>query len=104
MASSAVGKRRARPQGKEAALTAARGPAWNGLPRHMSEKEYAEAKAALEARVPALDAAQICEFLSCLDSLPSYGDVELRAVLLSEMLTGGDAGGGEGASSSGAAS
>jgi len=100
VASTAPGKRRARPQGKEAALTAARGPAFQGRARCMSDSEYAEAQAALEARVPALDAAQIREFLSVLDSLRNYPGLDVRAELLSDMLSG-DAVDGEGASSSG---
>ena len=99
MGSTSSGKRRSRPQGREAALTAARGPAFQGRPRHMSESEYAGTKAALEARVPALSAADLHEFLSCLDSFPEGLG---RATLLSEMLRGDDVDG-EGASSSGAA-
>ena len=101
MGSTVPGKRRARPQGREAALTAARGPAFQGRPRHMSESEYAETKAALEARVPALSAADLHEFLSCLDSFPNNPALT-RAELLSDMLRGDDVEG-EGASSSGAA-
>ena len=91
---------------------------------HVSEEEYAGVKAALEARVLPLTANQIHtssslsstenqihEFLSVIDSLPNHGVVDLRAKLLSEMLSGdaftiapGDAGDREGASSSGTAS
>ena len=93
MGGSAAGKRRARPQGKEAALTAARGPAWSGRPRYMSDSEYAETKAALEARVPAFPASEIHETLSVLDTM----SLDARGEVLRDLLEAVD---GEGASQS----
>ena len=65
-----VGKRRARPMGKEAALTAARGPSWaaDGQ-RSMAASEYMEKKAALEAVCSS--PSRVHEYLSIMDAMPA---------------------------------
>ena len=96
--STAAGKRRARPTGKEAALTAARGPAFGGMRRYMSDEEWAAAKEQLEASISD-DDEYLRETLSLLDTTPSpEGRAEFLRMVLSEAAEGGGGGGGAGPS------